>query len=259
MAEQFRAERQDGQDHRTFAREGKGVVYESRGAAKYPHAEAIVRRPDGETLEIGLPYSHHGLAKMVTTFDFESVLEIGSRTGEAARIFEFLGKEVFTVEFDPRQQASYTGDFLDVAIDRQFDAVWASHVLEHQRNPGLFLDKCFDVLREGGVFCVTIPCALAPLLMEHPVIMTPAHMIYNLICAGFDCRDAMVKTYDWQFSVIVQKKTNTVPRQSFGAYPPGGLSFGGVERLGDFFPEAIGVPLMRDWATWGEIESLNWE
>ena len=246
-------------DERRATFQGRGFTLKVEPNKTYPHADvSVVRDATGERLDVFLPYSHLALGKMITGYDFKTVLEIGSREGAAARAFEFCDKEVFTVEVDPAYQCRYTGDFLDVKFDRQFDAFWASHVLEHQRNPGLFLDRAFDCLNEGGLLALTIPSALAPLLMGHPTIMTPSHLIYHLVCAGFDCREAAIRNYDWQFSILLRKRSNGLVRRSFGAYPEG-CGIASVPRLFDFFPPMIGEPLQRDNAMWGEINELNWE
>jgi hypothetical protein len=99
--------------------------------------------------------------------------------------------------------------------------VWASHILEHQRNVGAFLDKVFTDTKEGGLAAITVPSALCPMPMGHPSIFTPLHLIYHLVLAGFDCREARVKCYDWQFTVLVTKRSNGVPRSNIATthYP----------------------------------------
>ena len=40
-------------------------------------------------------------------------------------------------------EADFHGDYLSVEFGRPFDAIWCSHVFEHQRHPGRFLEKIF--------------------------------------------------------------------------------------------------------------------
>jgi 2-polyprenyl-3-methyl-5-hydroxy-6-metoxy-1,4-benzoquinol methylase len=142
---------------------------------------------------------------------------------------------------------------LTITLGRRFDLIWCSHVLEHQRNVGAFLDKVFDDLADGGIFAVTVPFALSPMIVGHPNIFTPMHVIYHLVLAGFDCTSARVKTYDQQISVIVRKQYNGVPRSNVAAtHFANDANF--VAKLRDFFP--VEVPPRGH--IWGEVESLNW-
>lgn len=225
----------------------------------YPHT-IITIETKYETLTQKLDYSHLALAKLVAEYEFDEILDIGSANGTAARVFQVLGKQVSTLEILSGFESDYSGDYLDVQFPKQFDAIWCSHVLEHQRNVGMFLEKIFSDLKEGGVLAITVPSALSPLLIGHPNIYTPLHLVYNLILAGFDCRDARIKCYDWQISILVKKKANHIPSLSFAAThnPPGDGSPDGdgyVPKLLEFFPVNIG----KEGAIWGEIDSVNWD
>jgi len=150
-----------------------------------------------------LDWGLHGILGMLGRHDFHSVLDIGSGQGEHKRFFELFGKEVHSL--DLIQTADYVGDFLEVDFDRQFDAVWCSHVLEHQRNVGLFLDKVFHVLRDDGVLAIIVP--LHPrerLISGHLTSWSIPLLCYNLVMAGFDCQAAeILGTYE--LSLIVRK------------------------------------------------------
>jgi len=182
-----------------------------------------LRRSDGATLEEIVPYSHRGLLKFCTAFHFESVLDVGSHEGHAARIFKFLGKRVTTTEILDCFEADHRGDYLDIQFPAQtFDAIWASHILEHQRNTGTFLDKLFHDLKDGGVLAVTVPIS-NPSALEfgHLNLYNPYLLLYQLFCAGFDCRNASVSSYNAMTTAIVRKVPNGITRTSFGQYPSG--------------------------------------
>jgi SAM-dependent methyltransferase len=253
----FRAELLQ-QDERIASFTGNGLKISFTPQEQYPFTIIRIENAREEIFEDKLHYSHLGLGRFLTGFDFNTVLEIGSRNGVVARAMAFAGKNVTTCEILDTYDASFSGDYLDLKVNNPFDAIWCSHVLEHQRYLGRFLDKMFDDLKDGGVLAVTVPAALSPLLQGHVNIFTPGLLLYNLICAGFDCTDAQVKTYDWQFSLIVRKRPNGVPRTSFGSERLLGNQLGGVPQLNSLFPEPFRSGFSADGVAWGEVERVNW-
>jgi hypothetical protein len=242
-------------DERYFRGRRGDLTVSVQPTATYP--KAIIRLKNGEqTHEELMELSHLALAKILTEYEFQSVLDIGAGWGAAARCFNFLGKDLHTVEMVADRSSGITtgGDYVQTPPLGPFDLVWASHVLEHQRNVGAFLDKVFTDTREGGLVAITIPSALSSMIIGHPTIMTPLHLIYHLILAGFDCREARVKNYDWQFSVIVQKRANCIRPSNIAAthYPQGAPDF--YPDLLKWFP--IDMPQSGD--IWGEVDAIKW-
>jgi SAM-dependent methyltransferase len=231
-----------------------------RPAPQYPYTIFTVEK-EGRTLERELHYGHLALVKMITEYSFSTVLDIGAREGTAAQVFDFLGKQVSAVEIDASFDSEYFGDYCDIVFPRAFDAIWCSHVLEHQRYPGRFLDKLFSDLREGGLLAITVPSSLSPLVLGHCNIYTPLLLTYNLISAGFDCRRARVKCYDWQFSILVEKKPNGIPKHVVGAvHHPKGVNGCTVSfhQLLESFPREIAEQFMAQGSIiWGEIDSIH--
>lgn len=146
----------------------------------------------------------HALLKILADYQFQTVLDIGSGEGQHKRFMEYFGKQVYSV--DMATDADYVGDFLDVDFDRQFDAIWCSHVLEHQRNVGAFLEKIYSSLKPGGVLAVIVPTHDRDVLISgHLTSWSIPLLCYNLIMAGFDCsKAAILNTYE--LSLIVEKK-----------------------------------------------------
>ena len=97
-------------------------------------------------VSFNLDWSAHAILQLVSAHEFQTVLDIGSGQGEHKRFLEFFGKEVFSV--DIFNDADYVGDFMELEFDKKFDCIWCSHVLEHQRNVGYFLDKIYDNLED---------------------------------------------------------------------------------------------------------------
>lgn len=110
----------------------------SAAAQKDTGLSAAVTR---EVQEFNINWGLHGILQLITTHhqNFNTVLDVGSGAGEHSRFFKLFGKQVFSM--DLHEDADYVGDFLTYDFDRKFDAIWCSHVLEHQRNVGQFLES----------------------------------------------------------------------------------------------------------------------
>jgi hypothetical protein len=111
-------------------------------------------------------------------------------------------------------------------------------------NPGEFLTKCFDDLRDDGVLAVTVPPAKHEIVGGHLTLWNEGLLIYNLILAGFDCSEARVGVYGYNLSVIVRKRKTDAPRLS--------MDHGDIERLARYFP----LPVAQGFD--GRIGNLNW-
>ena len=78
----------------------------------------------------------------------------------------------------------------------------------------------------------------------HVSLWNAGMLIYRLVLAGFDCRQAAVKTYGYNISVVVRKRVAHLPELAMDA--------GDIERLAQFFP----MPVAQDFD--GRISQLNW-
>ncbi|MFN8391600.1 MAG: class I SAM-dependent methyltransferase [Bdellovibrionota bacterium] len=227
----------------------------------------------GKTYRRPLWYAHLAMLKLIKHYDFRTVLDLGTNDGMASYIFDALGKDVAALEPAkpwqnhpdfPCREVDIEVDFLDVRFIRKFDAIWCSHVLEHIRNPGAFLDKVYDDLREGGVLALTVPFMNSALSLHS--FVSGHHNLYNqwtllnqLVCAGFDCRNASIATYNGQLSVVVKKVPNNITRSTCAVgYFPEELAKNGYDpkihepRLLQFFPIQKGEQ-HNDETTW-----INW-
>lgn len=92
------------------------------------------------------------------------------------------------------------------------------------------------------------------MIMGHPNIFTPMHMVYHLILAGFDCSAARIKSYDWQFTIIIRKHYNGVRKSNIAStnFPMDAPNY--LADLLEYFP--VRVP--ENGHIWGEVDSLNW-
>lgn len=158
-------------------------------------------------------WGNDALEKLLRDYQFNTVLDIGCGTGRHATLLENRGKLVTTIDsaiagnFTP----DYRGDYVTTEFNRQFDAVWCCHVLEHMLNVGEFLLKIKKDLKDDGILAVTVPPAKHDIVSGHVTIWNAGLLLYNLILAGFDCSKAAVRTYGYNVSVIVQKNEIDVP------------------------------------------------
>jgi SAM-dependent methyltransferase len=162
-----------------------------------------------------------------------------------------LGGSPYFAQKDERVQVA-VGNFNEMMFEKQFDCVWASHILEHQPDVQSFLNHVSAVLKEGGVLAITVPPLKHQIVAGHVSLWNAGLLLYRLVLARFDCRDARVLQYDYNISVILHKRTITLPD---------GISFdaGDLRKLRQFFPQALNWqsnPI--DDSFNGDIQSLNW-
>jgi SAM-dependent methyltransferase len=184
------------------------------------------------------------LERFIAIKDTPTVLDVGSGGGIHAGHMRNAGMEVFCISMI--EPADFLGDYLDFKAPEKFDAIWASHVLEHVTDVGSFLRKCFDDLRDGGVLAVTVPPMKHDLVGGHLTLWNEGVLLYNLISAGFDCSKARVGVYGYNISVIVRKKL---------ALLPGDLhrDEGDIEKLKKYFPLAVHAGID------GRFGNVNWD
>ncbi len=103
----------------------------------------------------------------------------------------------------------HTGPYDTFKPKKPYDVIWASHVVEHLRNPGLFFDQAYRQLAKDGWLCVTVPPLKPQMTLGHLTLWNAGLLLLHLVHAGFDCRQARVATYGYNVSVLVQKTKRT--------------------------------------------------
>ena len=138
---------------------------------------------------------------------FKTCLDIGSGEGVHTAILRHAGLEVFQVD-KYSNTAEYKVDFIEHEFDRKFDVIFCSHVIEHQRNVGLFLDKIFDLLSDDGVLIISAPNHSVETLVEgHLNSFLFPLFLQHMIHAGFDCKNGKYLSIV-ENSFIVSKANN---------------------------------------------------
>ncbi len=219
-------------------------------------------------MEESIYYSHLNLLKLCKHYTINSVLDIGRHERIVTRIFEFLGKEVTTIEIAPGYEADYKEDYMNQQFDEKFDAIWCSQIYEHQRNPGLFLGKMFNDLSDNGILALTVPFQIDHHVMfGHINLTSPLMLIYHLICAGFDCKDICLRCFNGSIGVILRKKYNGIDgERPFGSLPvlpttaKETLQVAGSEyfdKMMDSFPPILKEEVLTNYLEM-QMDSLNW-
>lgn len=212
---------------------------------------------EGSKMRKGL----EALLRQTEKFPFDSVLDIGTGSGFAARFFQAREKKVTVTGYD--MEAYFSSPLpatitilpdVDVCAmtgipDESFDAVWCSHVLEHVLNPGQALAEIRRVLKPGGRLFLILP-EYAPYLVGGHV--TPGWnigvLMYVLILAGFEVRTGEFINHCWNVVGFVAK----------GELLPKGLlryDNGDLELLSELFPPAVEIRQGMD----AELTRVSWE
>ena len=181
------------------------------------------------------------------TMEFNTVLDVGSGDGTHANAFRKLGKDVTTISLI--EPADIIGDYTwtDHFRYRSFDCIWASHVLEHQLDVNEFLEKCYSNLDDNGILAITVPPYKPNIVGGHVTLWNAGLLLYNLILAGFDCSEAMVKTYGYNITVIVRKKFADIDSLDLH------YDKGDIEKLAHLFPMEVEQGFN------GNIDEVNWK
>ncbi|MGK0499674.1 MAG: 2-polyprenyl-3-methyl-5-hydroxy-6-metoxy-1,4-benzoquinol methylase [Oceanicoccus sp.] len=180
------------------------------------------------------------LEKLIKDFEFHTVLDVGSGKGDHAKIFTKNNKAVTTIDLGTSkyyQEIKDTNiainhintDFNNYVTEIKFDLCWCSHILEHQNNIGLFLEKVKSVTKNGGIIAITVPPFKHNLVGGHLSIWNAAILTYNLVMAGIDCKDAKLLKYGYNISIIARNTHFELPADL-------DYDIGDLERLKDRFP-----------------------
>ena len=137
------------------------------------------------------------------------VLDIGGALGAHCKIMRNFGLLVDSID-KYEKKAEFIGDFNKYKFRTQYDMIYCSHVIEHQRNQGIFLDKIYDLLNEDGDLVISGPKHPAERFVEGHISTTILPVFLQLlIYAGFDCKKGkMMSLGGIENSFIVKKSKN---------------------------------------------------
>lgn len=197
---------------------------------------------------------------LLQNFKFDTVLDVGSGAGQQANVFLNAGKSVTCIDYgnsvyyqkykniSNNNLKLIIANFNDYTFENTYDLVWCSHILEHQKNVGLFLEKCYKAVSENGLLSITVPPMKSSIVGGHLTVWNTGLLLYNLVINGIDCSKAVCKTYGYNISVIIPKKAK-IDIDSLN------LSYdkGDIEKLKKFFPIHVRQGFN------GNISNINWK
>jgi SAM-dependent methyltransferase len=162
---------------------------------------------------------------------FDSVLDIGAGYGIHTNEFRKYGKNVTPTDMFGRVDGLVVGNYMDLDFEPH-DLTWASHILEHQPNAHAFLKKLRKETKTGGITCVTVPPLKHNIVGGHVSLWNAGLLLYNLVLAGFDCKNAHIKTYGYNISIIAYANEFELPSNlEFGS--------GDIDKLKPWLPSFV--------------------
>jgi SAM-dependent methyltransferase len=202
------------------------------------------------------------IQKLLESYKFNSVLDIGCGQGEHSDIFYKNSKDVTAIDYgnsryfqeNKSKINAIVGDYTNYSFCKQFDCVWASHILEHTLNVHEFLLKMHKDTKEGGVVAITVPPLHFNVVGGHVNLFTSSLLLYKMILAGFDCKNARVLEYGWNISIIVEKNSIDVIGSNTLNY-----DYGDIKTLKQYFPLTIQKIIKETDTFLFEGHSINWD
>lgn len=168
------------------------------------------------------------------------LLDIGGSHGVHARFFRDHGIHVDLVDMVAGDEPpAFVGDYLQFKPRLPYEVVWSSHVLEHVRNVGLFIDKMtLDLAPDGYCVATVPPIRGEKMAFNHLSFWNPGMLLLNFGMSGFDMGSARLARYGYNVSIIA-RLADVIP-----------------DDMKDGFPQSMVLsPLHFN----GELKRHNWE
>lgn len=205
-------------------------------------------------------FGGQAMHKLLNDYQFETVLDVGSGEGLHSDVLAKAGKQVTAIDygdsvyFKKKSKAleCIVADYNTYQFEKKFDCVWCSHVLEHQLDTHSFLKKIHSNLNEGGILAITVPPLKQVIVGGHVSLWNAGLLLYRLVLAGFDCKNASVLSDKYNVTVIVQK--NSIDVLSEIEYDSGD-----IRKIKKYLPPQIKLhPNHIDDPFYGQINQINW-
>jgi 2-polyprenyl-3-methyl-5-hydroxy-6-metoxy-1,4-benzoquinol methylase len=230
-----------------------------------------------ETRNHLLPHNRESFKLLLEMKDqFKTLLDVGA--GENSpfdKTLTELGIEVDTVDFLP--SATYSGNYMDLNIDKKYDAILCYNCAEHQLDLNGFLLKLHENLKEDGILALSVPIWKDTIVDGHIVAFPNAGLLlYNLVLARWDCSNAKVATlriplaappsdrdFEPQIAVIIKgSKMIDLPEDLTAGK-------GDLRKLRQFFPDDVqnkigpgignsAAPTSGAGSFFGGLDRINW-
>ena len=199
-----------------------------------------------------LKLSQQCLYKLLNDFEFKTVLDVGAGSCEHAELMEKFGKNVTALDLgksiyykNKKNNLNVVRkNFLDYEPKNKFDALWASHIFEHQPDCGLFIKKISEIVKSNGIIAITVPPPTTMILGGHLNSFNAGYLMYHLVINGINCNDCSILRDGYNVSIIV-KNISISPKDL-------AMDNGDIDRLKSYFPKFVREPFN------GNIRKWNW-
>lgn len=169
-----------------------------------------------------------GIEFCIKHLDFNTVLDVGCGDGFHSKKFIEAGKIVTSTDIGNFYPNTVRGFYEELEF-QPHDLTWASHVLEHQLNINNFLKKLRKDTKPGGFTCVTVPPLKHQIVGGHVSLWNAGLIMYNLVLAGFNCKNAHIKSYNYNITVVAQADEFELPTLNYDS--------GDITRLKPWLPD----------------------
>jgi len=166
-------------------------------------------------------------------YAFSTIVDIGCGAGLLWPPLK--DKAVTAVGLNPRASLQlpsnvtyHEGDFFLWKRERQFDAVFSSHVIEHIQNTRNFLKAFFECIPDGKPWCLIWPPPKKEIVPGHYHVFSLGIMLYNVIRMGIDCRYVDIFRCKYSLALSGLKKSFVFPEANDGPSI--------IDQLSDRFP-----------------------
>ena len=165
------------------------------------------------------------LANAALKLKGKKALDIGFGDGGASMLFALnsydvtaIGLDIDTYLFSEEKFQKLGIKFEQIALEdfqskEEYDLIWASHVLEHTINVGLFLDKCASLLSKDGWLCVMVPPYKSDIVGGH--VQTGwnlGQLMYVLLLSGYDIKNGHFIHHGYSVCAFVKKSKESLPK-----------------------------------------------
>ncbi len=189
---------------------------------------------------------------------FHTVLDVGFGMGgasvyfaEKGKIVTAIGRELKRYNFPREIFEAHEIKTQDVWIEdfnteQSFDAIWASHVLEHTANTSIVLQKFRSLLTDEGWLFLCVPPHKASIVSGHISMgWSVVQLMLVLYFNGFRVKTGHFGSHRYNIAAFVQKEPSPRHTPSEGGIVP-------LHEISDDFP--IDLHAEMD----GQLPAVNW-
>ena len=114
----------------------------------------------------------------------------------------------------------------------KYELVWASHILEHQRNIGSFIEKLIECCEEDGQVCITVPDPHRNLEGGHLSLWSPGFLAYNVVMCGLDLSSSIFIGGHDEFSILFKPTRIKLPDDLT-------YDYGDILKISPYLPQGL--------------------